>query len=188
MMQGLEEGGFDAAMLIGYHAGSTNESGLMAHTMYGIVIRELRINGQVESETLLSAGIAGHFGVPVIFISGDDVYVEETRGLLDDFEAVVTKTSYGTLSGNTLTPKKARALTRQKVGKALGRIKDFKTLSFEAPITLQVEFKHRLPAEMLDYLPIVKRTSAYTIEYKAEDMLDVARFVSFITNYDPTCV
>ena len=188
MMQGLEEGGFDGAMLIGYHAGSTNESGLMAHTMYGIVIRELRINGQVASETLLSAGIAGHFGVPVIFISGDDVYVKETRGLLDDFEAVTTKISYGTLSGNTLTPKKARALTREKVGKALGRINDFKALSFETPITLQVDFKHRLPAEMLDYLPIVKRTSAYTIEYKAADMLDVSRFVSFITSYDPTCV
>jgi D-aminopeptidase len=51
-----------------------------------------------------------------------------------------------------------------------------------------VDFKHRLPVEMLDYLPIVKRTSAYTIEYKAADMLDVARFVSFITQYDPTCV
>jgi len=186
MMQGLEEGGFDGAMLIGYHAGSTNESGLMAHTLYGTVIREVRLNGQVASETLISAGIAGHFGVPVIFISGDDVYVEETRGLLNDFEAVVTKTSYGTLSGSTFTPARIRDLIRQKVAVAMGRLSDFKALSFDMPITLQVDFKHRLPAEMLDYLSNVKRTSAYTIEYEATDMLDVSRFLSFITHYEPT--
>ncbi len=186
MMQGLEEGGFDGAMLIGYHAGSTNESGLMAHTLYGSVLRKVRLNGQLASETLISAGIAGHFGVPVFFISGDDVYVEETRGLLDDFEAVVTKTSYGTLSGSTLTPAKARELTRQKVTLAMDRLADFKALCFETPIRLQVDFKHRLPAELLDYLSNVKRTSAYTIEYIASDMLDVSRFLSFITNYTPT--
>ena len=188
MMQGLEEGGFDAAMLIGYHAGSTNISGLMAHTLYGTVIREVRLNGQLASETLISAGIAGHFGVPVIFVSGDDVYVKETRGLLDDFESVVTKTSFGTLSGSSLTPSRARDLIRQKVAVAMGRLDDFKALSIEAPVALQVDFKHRLPAEMLDYLPIVKRTAAYSIEYQAADMLDVARFLSFITNYEPTRV
>lgn len=188
MMQGLEEGGFAGAMLIGYHAGSTNEGGLMAHTLYGTVIREVRLNGQVASETLISAGIAGHFEVPVIFISGDDVYVEETRGLLDDFEAVVTKTSYGTLAGCTLTPSRVRDLIRQKVAAALDRLDDFNALSFVAPITLEVDFKHRLPAEMLDYLSNVRRTSAYTIEYIAADMLDVSRFLSFITHYEPTSI
>jgi len=188
MMQGLEEGGFDAAMLIGYHAGSTNKGGLMAHTLYGTVVHEVRINGQVASETLISAGIAGHFGVPVIFVSGDDVYVEETRGLLDDFEAVITKTSYGTLSGSTLTPARARDLIHQKVGEALDRLGDFKPLSFAGSIALQVDFKHRLPAEMLDYLPIVQRISAYTVEYQATDMLDVSRFLSFVTFYEPTRV
>jgi len=188
MMQGIEEGGFDAAMLIGYHAGSTNAGGMMSHTIYGIVIREVRINGQIASESLISAGLAGFFGVPVIFVSGDDAYVEETRGLLEDFESVVTKTSHGTLSGSTLMPAKSRSLIRKKVGAALDRIGDFKPLVIETPIKLQVEFKHRLPAEVLDYLPIVKRISAYGIEYEAADMMEVSRFLSFITQYKPTLV
>jgi len=186
MMQGLETGGFDGAMLIGYHAGSTNSSGLMAHTLYGVMIREVRLNGQVASETLISAGIAGHYGVPVVFLSGDDVYVQECRELLDDFESVVTKTSYGTLSGNSLTPKRSRALIRQNVATALSRLSDFKALAIEAPISLQVDFKHRLPAELLDYLPNVKRTAAYTIEFEAVDMRGISSFLSFITQYSPT--
>jgi D-amino peptidase len=186
MMQGLEEGGFSGAMLIGYHAGSTFMGGLMAHTLYGTVIREIRINGQIASETLISAGIAGHFGVPVIFISGDDAYVEETRSLLGDFEAVVTKTSFGTLSGNTLTPARSRDLIRGKVASAIKRMGDFTPLVITTPVHLHVEFKHRLPAEMLDYLNIVKRVSAYGVEYQAADMPDVARFLSFILHYQPT--
>ena len=188
MMQGLEEGGFDAAMLIGYHAGSTNDAGLMAHTLYGTVIREVRLNGQVASETLISAGIAGHFNVPVIFISGDDVYVDETAGLLGDFESVVTKTAYGTLSGSTMTPSKARSLIASKVATAIDRLGDFNAKQIEAPVSVEVDFKHRLPAEMLDYLPIVKRISAYGVSYHASDMLDVSRFLSFITFYKPTLI
>ena len=99
---------------------------------------------------------------------------------------MVTKTSYGTLSGSTLTPSRARGLTRQKVAAAIDRLNDFKALCFDVPITLQVDFKHRLPAEILDYLSNVKRTAAYTIEYQATDMLDVSRFLSFMTSYEPT--
>ncbi|MCP4047047.1 MAG: M55 family metallopeptidase [Gammaproteobacteria bacterium] len=188
MMQGIEEGNFDAALLIGYHAGSTHIGGMMAHTLYGKVIKEVRINEQVASETLISAAIAGHFDVPVIFISGDDEYVKETKGLLTDFESVVTKTSYSTLCGNTLTPSRSRTLIREGVAKALNRMGDFKALTIAAPITLQVDFKHRLPAEILDFLPIVKRISAYGIEYQASDMLDTSRFLSFINQYEPTLI
>lgn len=186
MMQGLEAGGFHAAMLIGYHAGSTHMGGGMAHTLYGAVIREVRLNGQIASETLISAGIAGHFQVPVVFVSGDDAYVEETRGLLGDVESVVTKISCGTLSGNTITPTRSRQLIRSNVAAALARLPDFSPLQISTPVHLHVEFKHRLPAEVLDYLPIVHRTSAYAIEYQAADMLDVARFLSFVIHYQPT--
>jgi len=73
MMQGLEIGPFDAAFLLGYHAGAHHEAGVIAHTMTGQIL-ELRLNGVQASETVLSAAIASHFGVPVAMVSGDDAY------------------------------------------------------------------------------------------------------------------
>jgi D-amino peptidase len=186
MMQGIEEGGFIGACLIGYHAGASNESGILAHTLYGLVVREIRINGNVFPEAAISAGIAAHFGVPVIMISGDDVFVRESSELFRDVEAVVTKNSYGTLSGITLKPARARDLIRAKVSAALARADEFSARPLSAPLRLQIDFKHRLPADLLSYLGIVQRLSAYTIEFVAKDMLEISRFLAFVTSYEPT--
>ena len=186
MMEGIQEGDFDAAMFIGYHAGATNTDGNLAHTLYGLAIRSIRINGEIAPEGYISAATAGDFDVPVVLISGDDVFVEETEGYLGNVESVVTKKASGTLSVCTITPTRSRELIREASQQAVGRIADIKPLKVTAPIILEVCFKHRLPAELLDYLPIVKRTDAFTIEYIAPDMSDVSRFLSFVTTYTPT--
>ncbi|MEM1145904.1 MAG: M55 family metallopeptidase, partial [Pseudomonadota bacterium] len=147
---------------------------------------EIRVNDRVASETYLSACVAGHFGVPIIFISGDDVFVQETREILGDFESVITKQSFGTLSANTLTPSKSRKLIQQKVAAAIERIDDFSPCAVNGPVNLQIDFKHRLPAELLNYLPIIERTSAYGIEYQAADILAATSFLEFVTHYQPT--
>ena len=188
MMEGIQEGGFVAAMLIGYHAGATNIEGNLAHTVYGLVIRSIRINGIVAPEAYISAATAGDFGVPVVFISGDNIFVEETRDFLGDVKAVTTKESVGTLSARTITPARSRELIRDAATSALQNIADYLPLIVEAPVKLEVEFKHRLPAELLDYLPFIKRQDAFTIEYNAGNMSEVCRFISFVTNYRPTLV
>jgi len=186
MMEGIQEGGFDAVMFIGYHAGATNTGGNLAHTLYGLAIRRIRINGVIAPEGYISAATAGDFDVPIALITGDDVYVEESREYLGDVEAVVTKQALGTLSVNSISPTKSRELIRAAATKSIKRLKDFSPLKVSAPVKLEVCFKHRLPAELLDYLPIVNRTEAFTVEYTAEDMSDANRFLSFITSYEPT--
>ncbi len=186
MMQGIEEGGYVGACLIGYHAGASNVSGILAHTLYGLVIREVRINGEVQPEAAISAGIAAHFSVPVVMISGDDVFVEETRKLIPGVQAAITKHSYGTLSGITLKPAASRGLIRDAVTSALENLDRFSASPRTGPLHLQVDFKHRMPAELLSYLSIVKRVSAYTIEFVAADMPEISRFLAFVTSYEPT--
>jgi D-amino peptidase len=186
MMQGIEEGGFAGACLIGYHAGASNTSGILAHTLYGLVIREVRINGEVLPEAAISAGIAAHFSVPVVMISGDDVFVEETCKLIPGVASAITKHSYGTLSGITLKPAASRQLIRETVASALENLDQFSASPRTGPLHLQIDFKHRMPAEMLSYLGIVRRVSAYTIEFVATDMLEISRFLAFVTSYEPT--
>lgn len=48
--------------------------------LHGGAISEVRLNGKVASETVISAATAAHFGVPLIMVSGCDAYIEGKRG------------------------------------------------------------------------------------------------------------
>jgi D-amino peptidase len=62
MMEGIDST-FDAAIFIGYHAGTTNPDGVRAHTISSGRLADVRLNGVSMMEAGLNAAIAGHFGV-----------------------------------------------------------------------------------------------------------------------------
>ncbi|MSP48941.1 MAG: hypothetical protein EXQ95_06400 [Alphaproteobacteria bacterium] len=188
MMQGIEVGRFDGAMLIGYHTGSTHLTGILGHSFYGALVREVRLDGRVVSEGGFSAAIAGHFGVPVVMISGDDAFCEETRGLIGDVEAAVVKWAYGTLSARSMVPEAAYALIRDKVRTAIARRKEFKAKPLKAPIALEITMKHRLPVEHLSYMKFFERVDAYTIRYAGQDMEEISKALMFMISYNPTAI
>lgn len=118
-------------------------------------------------------------------ISGDDAVVKETQALLGDVEGAVVKWASGFHSAKTITPEASYALIREKVKKAIGRIKDFKPYKLAAPIQLDVRFKNYRPSEVLSYLSIVERTDAHSIRFTGKDMVEVSKFLEFIVTYEP---
>ena len=185
MMQGIDES-FAGAIFIGYHTGTTNPQGVRAHTLSSARLADVRLKGVSVSEAGINAAIAGHFNVPVIMISGDDAVVKETTALLGDVEGAVVKWSSGFHSAKTLMPEAAYELIREKVKKAMSRIKDFKPHKLATPIQLEVRFKNYRPSELLSYLSIVERTDAHSIRFTGKDMIEVSKFLEFITTYEPS--
>ena len=53
----------------------------------------------------------------------------------------------------------------------------------EPPIEVELSLKHYRPVEVLGYLPNVERINSHTIRFVAEDMTEVSRFLSFVTNF-----
>ncbi|MFO8175429.1 MAG: M55 family metallopeptidase [Longimicrobiales bacterium] len=184
MMQGIDDT-FDAVLFIGYHASTTNPRGVRAHTMSSGNLTGIRLNGIAVPEAAINSAIAGHFGVPVVMISGDDAIIEEARSLLGDVEGAILKEAYGFHSALTVMPEVAYSLIEEAVGKALGRLDDFRPYRLEAPIRVEVSFKNYLPAELLAYLSIVDRVDSHTIGFEGQDMLEVSRFLAFISRYRP---
>jgi D-amino peptidase len=170
-------------IFIGYHAGTTNPEGVRAHTMSSANLADVRLNGVSVPEAGFNAAIAGHFGVPVLAISGDDVIVREARALLGDIEGAVVKWAYGFHSARTLTPEAARDVIREKVKAAMARRGSFRPYVVKTPVELDVRFKNYRPAELLSYLSVVKRTDAHSVRFVAKDMLEASRFIEFILNY-----
>ena len=183
MMQGIDET-FDGAIYIGYHASTTNTEGVRAHTMSSANLTSLELNGIPMSEGSFNAAIAGHFGVPILMVSGDDAAVDEVRSLVGDIEPAIVKWNYGFHSARTLTPDAGVEVIREAVSRAMARIDEFEPYSLgDGPITVDVSFKNYLPAENLAYLPVIERIDSHTVRFLANDMIEASKFMSFVTRY-----
>lgn len=182
MMGGIDDS-FHGAMLIGYHTATSNPKGVRAHTFSSATFTDVRLNGQSVPECVFSALTAGHFGVPVILMSGDDEAIKEAKSFLGHFEGAVTKWAYGFHSAKSLTPEAARNVIRKASFKAVKRIKSYKPFLMETPLTLEISFKNYLITEVLDYLPIVERLDSHTIRYVGTNIVEITDFLTFILHY-----
>lgn len=182
MMAGIDDT-VDAAMFIGYHAGTNNTSGVRAHTFSSANLTRVALNGTNVTEGSWNAAIAGHFGVPVVMMSGDDAAIAEVRKAVGNIEAAETKRSLGFHSALTLTPQAAATLIGERVTAAMGRLKAFRPLTVQAPIVVDVSFKNYMPAEVLAYLPLFERTDSHSIRFRAKDMVEASAIMSFLGDY-----
>ena len=182
MMEGIDET-FDGIIFLGYHASAANTRGVRAHTMSSANITGLRLNGRSMSEGSINAAIAGHFGVPVIMISGDDIAVAETQVIVGDMEGAVVKWAKGFHSAQTLTPEAAYEVIRTRTNAAVGRIDDFEPFVLETPIELELSLKHYRPVELLSYLPNVEKVNSHTVKFVGEDMIEISKFLRVAVHY-----
>ena len=183
MMAGIDNS-FDAVIFIGYHASTNNLRGVRAHTFSSARLTRVALNGTVVTEGAFNAAIAGHFGVPVVMMSGDDAAIAEVRSLVGNIEAAETKKTLGFHSALTITPEASCRLISEKVVAALARIRDFKPYVIAEPVTLDVGFKNYTPVEMLSYLRIVERPDSHTVRFHAKDVLEASDFIEFVTTYN----
>ncbi|MFV3126931.1 M55 family metallopeptidase [Niveispirillum sp. KHB5.9] len=186
MMQGIETGPFAACLMIGHHTGVHHADGVLAHTFAGLTIAGLRLNGNPASEISVNAAIAGHFGVPVTLVTGDDFTCQHARELLGPgVETVATKYAYGRLSARSLMPAEARRRIKAAAADAVTKAAGIEPLQPVTPLAVEVQFKNHWNAELLAYLPCFTRLDAVTIGFTAEDAPALARTLKFITSYTP---
>jgi D-amino peptidase len=183
MMQGIEEEGVGACAFIGYHASSHCATGLLSHTFNGMAFRSVRFNGVVVSEVYANAALAGECGIPLVAISGDTEFIAEARQWFPDVEAAPVKQSYTRVAAITVTPSRAQELIRAAVDRGLRRVKEFRPFVIPSPIAVDIEFVHRLPVELLDYLPCFERLDTYTVRYAARSVAETIRVMQFASQY-----
>jgi D-amino peptidase len=184
MMGGIDET-FDGAIFIGYHSSTSNPQGVRAHTLSSARLTDVKLNGNSVSEGAINAALAGHFNVPIIMVSGDDAAVKEVTDVVGPIEGAVVKWAYSFHSARTLMPETAYQLIRERVARAMKRIKDFQPYKLKTPVQVDVSFKNYRPAEMLAYLPIVKRIDSHSVRFVAKDIVEASSFLQFITSYEP---
>ncbi|UCE45522.1 MAG: M55 family metallopeptidase [Methanobacteriota archaeon] len=170
MMAGISDD-FDAAFQIGYHSMRDTHAGTIGHT-YTYTVAELRLNGVKVGETGLSAAIAGHYGVPVVFVSGDLHAVRQAESLIPDIVGVPTKEGVGVYGIKSLMPKRACELIRKGAEEAMKKAGTAKPYVVERPVKMEAMFTRTIMAQYASQMPLVERTGDKSVAYEAKDMVD----------------
>jgi D-amino peptidase len=172
------DGSFAAAVFIGYHAAEW-QPGILAHTMDGN-LTAIKLNGTTVGEPGFSAAIAGHFGVPVALIAGDQVTIAELKALVPAVEGAEVKHAYGRTSALSLHPSRSRQLIKERTRAALARVSSLAPYRVKTPITMDLSFKNQSTAEVAAMIPTVERTAPNSVRIVVPDMLAAARFVGVL--------
>lgn len=187
MMEGIDST-FAGAMFIGYHSATTNTEGVRAHTISSATFASIKLNGQPMAESGINALIAGHFGVPVIMVSGDSAAVAEvqaTTRATGGVEGAVVKRPISFHAAAVMTPEASQALIRAKAKAAVQSLTagNRRPLAVSRPLVVDLTYKNYTPAEMMSYMPGVERVDAHTIRFRAQTMREVSKFITFSTGY-----
>ncbi len=184
MMQGIDQS-FDGVLLVGYHASEWNVDAVRSHTISSARLLGIKLNGSGVMEAVFNAAIAGHFGVPVLFISGDRVAVTELQKTLPHAEGVIVKEPYGFHSAITVTPARGRQLIADGVTRALARANQATPYVLKTPIELEVGFKFTPDAERAAYVPGLSRVDAHFVRGTFADMPTVTKLMQVLTSLEP---
>src|SRR5918912_1405589 len=97
------ESGCDAALFVAMHAMAGTRDGVMNHTVSGQAWRNLRFNGTLVGETGINAALCGHWGCPVLLVTGDRAVCREATTLLGEgLTTVEVKEGIGRFSARQL--------------------------------------------------------------------------------------
>lgn len=170
-LEGLDES-FSGLFLVGHHGREGgDERAVINHTLAGVCVTELRVNGVVVGETQLNARVAGQFGVPALFVSGDDAYVKEVQHDLPQVVGAVVKRGIDRYAAELLPPKRAQQIIREQAVLAMKQVGQVSPFVMEGPVTIEVDFKNTAQAHMTTTIPLVELVGPKTIRFTSPDMV-----------------
>jgi D-amino peptidase len=181
MMEGLDAS-FDGVCFVSYHGSIGAEHAVLSHTYNPGAIWEVRMNGEVVGESAINALVAAHYGVPIIFVSGDEVTVREAQSIAPSAEKVIVKQSLGRFAAAHIHPTVACELLRKGAARAVSNVKNMHPPVFKRPVSLEVTFLVADMAEMALWVRGVEPVGPRTIVISSENLLDLYRmFVTVVT-------
>ena len=178
MMQGIDAS-FGAVVFVGYHAAEGRANAILSHSFSGTI--EVELDGVPVPEAGFNAAIAGDFGVPVVFLSGDQTICADAKKLLGPIETAVVKEATGFYSASMVHPEVAQKMIREGVRRGVERRREISPYRVARPVQLRIRFNDIVNAEVVAMLPGVERPAGNVIVFQGRDMVEVSKFFEAIS-------
>lgn len=147
---------FGTMMFTGAHA-NAGSNGVMSHNF---AFDTFTVNGKVLNEVGINALIAGELGVSVSLVAGDDVLIEETKGMLNNgFIGVVVKTAVGSNAAITFSPARVQQMLERAAQDAVAReIRgEFRPFTLPKPYRAHFKIRQAYPDALLQGMDELER-------------------------------
>ena len=159
MVEGINES-INGVMFVGYHARNGTLNAILDHTWSRMTVANVWLNDLLTGEYGLNGAVAGHFGVPVIMVSGDQTACAQVTELLGDMETAIVKQASSRFAAECLAPAVTREMICLSAERAVGRLAQGdvpKPFALDTPITVTIEFFTSDMADRATRIPFTKR-------------------------------
>jgi D-amino peptidase len=173
MMLGIDKS-FDAVFFIGYHAKAGTQNAILEHTWSSKNVIDVSINNVSLPEAGINALIAGHYDVPVVFVSGEKALCNHAKVLFGEVKTVAVKEGLGNAALN-LHPEVSRERIRKGAKNALLNLNKYKPYKLNSPYKLVIKYKNEKIVNEKSLQPGVTRTGDWELTYKSDDLLDIMK-------------
>jgi D-amino peptidase len=169
----LDTGRFAAVAFIGQHARANRSRAIMAHSYSSLGIQKLTMNGQEVGEIETRSALAGAFGVPVIFLSGDRAAAEDLLAIVPQAEVAVVKDGLAYYACDSMSAVLAQRLIEAKAEAAWKKLPQVKPYKVAGPVAIETEVTTRSTPSLENVLrPGVERVGPRTLRYTGKDFME----------------
>jgi D-amino peptidase len=128
----------------------------------------------------LNGALCGHFGAPILMITGDQTACKQASDLLGDLETVEVKQATSFSSAECLPPEVAQEKIRSAASRAIRRLSEGTSpqpYRVAQPVRCIIQFRLVEMADRAARLPGTTRLDGTRIEFTESDM--AAAYLSF---------
>jgi D-amino peptidase len=165
-LEGLDET-FDILFFVGHHAAYGDTKGIISHTLTR-PFRDVQINGQLAGDIEIWTALAGHYGVPVGLVTGDDVLCQQAQAWLPQIETAVVKYALDTYSARCLSKEIARERIFEAALRAAERVLEMQPFCFEPPVKVEIDLIMPNTAGRVALIPGMEREGGTTVRYMSD--------------------
>ncbi len=177
MVYGIDSS-FDAALFVGYHSAAGRTGNPLCHTETRSTVW-IKLNGKKCSEFQLYSWAASTCGVPSVFLSGDQMLIEDSGHLHPKLKSVAVKDGFG---GSTICmhPEMACTQIREGVRQALTQNLEDAVCKMPEHFVFEVCYKEMATAVAMSFYPGFQLIDDNTIRMETDDYFELLRSINFI--------
>lgn len=166
----VASGEIDGYGEVGLHAMAGAENAFLEHTQSSAEWFDYKINGVSSGELVQGAAYVGRYGIPFIFVSGDDAICHEAEEFIPGIATACVKHPKCRNIAVSLPEEEARALIRKTAKESVGLIGRVKPYEVKLPAEVVLTFQRTDYCDK--YADRYERIGSRTIKKTVTEIVD----------------
>jgi len=169
---GILDASYAGTFFIGAHAMAGTLNAFLDHTQSSVSWHDYSINGRRMGELGQWALVAGHFGVPMLMVAGDEAACAEAREFFDPVETAAVKRGIGRNRADLVPLDEARARIREAARRAVALVGKAKPFTMKKPLEITLEYNRADYCDGAASKPGIQRLDARTVRWVTDSPLE----------------